>query len=118
MEKLVRDRMPEICNASGSGFTPMTYRYADPTEMPAFLSNKLSEEVAELGAIYKDCTDSLGIDMDKRDKLIEEIADVLEVVDSILYWSRVGLDEVESAMDNKYKRRGGFINGIIWDGKK
>lgn len=64
-EKLVRDKTPEIIAQDGRS---LKHRIATKEELKTLLLNKLSEEISELS----------------QDKNEEEIADVMEVADTIM----------------------------------
>lgn len=104
MEKLVRDKMPEVAK------TPMVYRIAEADEeMCHFLSQKLIEESTEVQE---------AIDLKDREGLIEELADILEIVQAMQ--NRYGIsDEIlKTTKFNKFLHRGGFSKGVIWDGNR
>lgn len=65
IEKLVRDKIPEIV---GSG---ACVRTAKPKEIFGLLKEKLTEEVTEL------------LEAQSSDEFIEELADIAEVVDAL-----------------------------------
>ena len=100
MGKLVRDRIPQIIEASGGS---AEVRVLDDEEYDAALLDKLVEEVEELRAAAP------------GDRL-EEAADVYEVLLAIL--GRMGLDSshlVETA-EVKRQSRGGFHKRMWWEG--
>jgi predicted house-cleaning noncanonical NTP pyrophosphatase (MazG superfamily) len=104
--KLVRDRMIDIYKhdvenkISASGYSA---RYMDKTEILEKLKDKLLEESQEVFEAYT-----------KEDKtqLKEELADVIEVIDAILYHNNLSLDEVLTIRDVKKAKRGGFEEGL------
>ena len=102
-EKLVRDRIPATLDAAGVRYEA---RRAAPDEMPALLIAKLQEEIAELLAATSD------------DEVLEEIADVFEVLAALAF--QHGADETETLSRRAAKReaRGSFIEGIVlrWTG--
>ncbi len=63
-DKLVRDKIPEILASKG---IKATFRTLDETEYKEYLEKKLDEEVAEF----------------HESKSIEELADILEVVETL-----------------------------------
>ena len=95
--KLVRDRIPEILDAKN---IPYEKRIADTPEYQKALILKLEEEVSEF----------------LKDTSVEELADVLEVLESIkaleIYTS------VEKIRKKKKAERGGFDKRIILKGEK
>ena len=115
-EKLVRDKMPEICEANAKagkpGWTPMSYRIVESWERLPMLIDKLREEVDEL---EKASTDQVLY----RDKITEEIADVIEVVTAIGEgYFNIPFPDVLNSMQKKAFERGRFRAGIVWDGKR
>lgn len=78
-------------------------RYMEKKETLERLKDKLLEEAKEVFEAYE-----------KEDKahLKEEIADVVEVIDAILYHNNFTLKEILSIRDAKKEKRGGFEKGI------
>ncbi len=98
-EKLVRDKIPDLIRAQGE--TPLT-RILDTEEYLQCLEAKLDEEVAEY----------------RRDRNIEELADILEVILALASangWSR---EELEQVYRRKHDARGGFEERIYLIGKE
>lgn len=91
--KLVRDRIPEIIEASGRF---ATFRQLSDQEFGAALREKLSEEGLEL------CEAVTPADV------LEEAADVLEVVRSLAALYGYQWEDVARAADEKRQQRGGF----------
>ena len=104
--KLVRDRMIDIFKhdvenkVSASDYK---VRYMEREETLERLKDKLLEEAQEVFDAYG-----------KEDKtaLKEEIADVIEVIDAILYHNDIALDEVLAIRDKKKEKKGGFEKGL------
>lgn len=92
--KLVRDKIPEIIEADGK--TCKT-RILDDEEYLAALEEKLNEEVAEY----------------QKDKNLEEMADVLEVLQAICVAKGYSLEELEAMRAKKAEKRGGFADKIF-----
>lgn len=92
--KLVRDKIPEIIEKAGK--TCATHILSDE-EYINFLEKKLDEEVSEYQA----------------DKNLEEMADVLEVLQSICLARGYSLDELEKMRAKKAEERGGFKEKIF-----
>lgn len=92
--KLVRDRIPEIIEASGRKFDT---HIATKEEYTKLLEEKLQEEVKEY----------------LEDKNLEELADVLEVV--IALSENLGYTEeaLIQKRQEKFEERGGFKEGIV-----
>ena len=92
--KLVRDRIPEICRANGS--IPAT-RILPDDEYLEKLEHKLDEEVAEFHA--------------SRD--VMELADILEVVYALARTQSVSPEQLRALCDEKREARGGFLQKIL-----
>lgn len=92
-DKLVRDKIPDIIHDQGK---KVCFRILDEDESIEYLEKKLDEEVAEL----------------HESKSIEEIADVFEVLFSLI--DALGYDDhsVIETMIEKHETRGGFDNRI------
>lgn len=92
--KLVRDKIPEIIEADGR--TCKTHILTDE-EYLIGLEEKLNEEVAEY----------------QKDKNLEEMADVLEVLQAICIARGYSLVELETLRKQKASSRGGFSKKIF-----
>jgi len=92
--KLVRDNIPEIIKANGA---KCKTHIAKDDEYKDLLNKKLKEEADEL--IHTPCA--------------EEIADVLEVVESIARLHDIKIDEIKRVKLKKRVERGGFNNKIV-----
>lgn len=105
--KLVRDKMIDIYkhdveNAiSARGYS---VRYMKPDETLARLKDKLLEEAQEVFEVYEH---------EDKSHLKEEIADVIEVIDAMLYHNGITLDEVLKIRDAKKDKKGGFEKGLF-----
>lgn len=105
--KLIRDKMVDIYEhdvqnkISASDFK---VRYMEPPETLERLKDKLLEESQEVFEAYN-----------KEDKtdLKEELADVIEVIDAILYHNKISLEEVLKIRDLKRAKKGGFEKGVF-----
>lgn len=95
--KLVRDRIPEIIEKSGS-----TYRskILDETEYKEELRKKLVEEIDEY------------LNAGNDGEAIEELADVMELIHSLAITHGSTMKEVESVRIEKAEKRGGFEEKI------
>lgn len=91
--KLVRDKVPEIILQSGR--VP-NVRILDPGDYRRALCEKLLEEVDELALAASAV------------EVIEEAADVLEVLTALAGSHNITLDRVVSAAQSKREERGGF----------
>ena len=92
--KLVRDRIPEIIEASGKNCATEIPSDADYLKM---LDAKLDEELAEY----------------HRDQTIEELADLLEVIYAAAMARGYTLEQLESVRAAKAEKRGAFANKIL-----
>ena len=95
--KLVRDKIPSII--SNSGKLPL-FHYATSEEYYKFLNKKLIEELSEF--IMSDS--------------IEELADMYEVIDSILKYKGVTHDIFKEIVETKREEKGSFNNRLILEG--
>ena len=91
--KLVRDKIPEIIKSAGK--TPLC-KTLSQDEYLKELDKKLIEE----------CNEYLA------DKSIEELADVLEVLNTITEARGFTLEELEKVRADKAENRGKFVNRI------
>ena len=92
--KLVRDKIPGII--SDSGKVPVTLMLPGHSYLTA-LNNKLQEELEEY---YEDFN-------------IGELADIQEVIDSILEFHKVSKEQFKEIQDIKRAERGSFKNRIF-----
>ena len=93
-DKAVRDRIPEIIRESGR---VCRFRAMDDAEFLPHLERKLREEVDEY----------------LRDKSVDELADVLEVVHRIAELRGVSPDGLEEARRDKAGRCGRFERNLF-----
>lgn len=94
MEKLVRDKIPEIM--AKDGLMPVTRILASQDRLQ-WLISKLEEETLELTATPN----------------LEECADVFEVVLAIALELGYSSDELEVAALKKKVEKGGFAQGVV-----
>ena len=87
--KLVRDRIPELIESQGE---KPNVRILEKEEYLLHLEQKLDEEVAEY----------------HRDKTVEELADILEVVYALAQANGYSEQELLAAYQKKHDARGGF----------
>ena len=92
--KLVRDRIPEIIEASGKSC--VTEILSDKAYL-RLVDAKLDEELAEYHS----------------DQNIEELADVLEVIYAAAMARGYTLEQLESVRAAKAEKRGAFANKIL-----
>ncbi|NMH68026.1 nucleoside triphosphate pyrophosphohydrolase [Bacillus sp. RO3] len=96
--KLVRDRIPEIIEATGKAFTT---RILSEEEYLIELKKKSFEELEE----YHDA--------ETREEVIEELADLMEIVHAFGNSHNASLDEIEAKRREKAEKRGGFDKRIF-----
>lgn len=101
--KLVRDKIPEIVKTYDGIDVPT--RILNDEEYLTYLLKKVVEEAEELSGAETDSN------------LVEEIADVYEIIDSILALKNVSREEVLAVRDEKREKRGGFDKRILMLGK-
>ena len=94
--KLVRDKIPEIIKQNNE--TQLTH-IANDKEYWEKLKEKLLEETNEF---LKESTE-------------EELADILEVINSICEFKKIDKQKLEEIRKNKKEKRGGFDKKIILD---
>ena len=94
--KLVRDLIPEIIKSSGK--VPITCQVSGP-DLIAALRVKAKEEVDEL---YEA----------EHQQLLEEIADVYEVLRALVVRENHTWSEIEEIANAKRVERGGFMDGL------
>ncbi|MBU3202215.1 nucleoside triphosphate pyrophosphohydrolase [Clostridium estertheticum] len=92
--KLVRDKIPEIINASGKNFD---IHYAKKAEVLPLLETKLNEEVSE----YLEA------------KNLEELADVMEVLFGLANALGYSEENLINKRNEKKEERGGFEKGLV-----
>ena len=92
--KLVRDRIPDIIEASGK--TCVTEILSEETYL-RMVDAKLDEELAEYHS----------------DQTIEELADLLEVIYAAAMARGYTLEQLESVRAAKAEKRGAFANKIL-----
>ena len=91
--KLWRDKMPPMSEAQGS---IIHIQQLSDTEYDAQLRVKLDEETTEV------------IVAQSHKELLEELADVYEVIDALCALHNISKDELLAAQHKKYESRGGF----------
>ncbi|MRH41587.1 phosphoribosyl-ATP pyrophosphohydrolase [Aquibacillus halophilus] len=96
--KLVRDKIPEIIKEDGKSFTS---KILSNEEYRDSLYRKLVEEVEEL------------ISTDSSSEVVEEAADVIEVIEALIKLNGSTIQEVEQVKADKKDRRGGFDKRIF-----
>lgn len=97
MEKLIRDKIPDIVSSKGE---TLNIRTAVGDEFRNFLLDKILEEAAEVRSAQNE------------EELAEELADLLTVIKGIGDHLNIE-DKIFEAAKKKYEERGGFEKGII-----
>ena len=91
--KLVRDRIPEIIRANGNKFNT---EILDGAEYKKELQLKLKEELQEY------------LEAQEDSHAVEELADVLELIYSLVEVHHSSIEELEEVRREKREIRGGF----------
>ena len=92
--KLVRDKIPAIINAQGK---KANTRILNDAEYLRALEVKLDEEVSEY----------------HKDRNLEELADILEVIYALTESSGHSMEELLEACEKKRQERGGFRDRVF-----
>jgi len=102
--KLIRDKLPEIILATGDKYE---VRIMGKREYERELKKKLVEESKELNEVSKE-------------KILNEIADVLELLKSISEFYKIDFRLIEEKQVQKRKERGGFKKRLflIWSSQE
>ena len=93
-QKLVRDKIPEIIRKEGR--IPICYTLEEK-DYKKELDRKLQEEVTEY----------------LKDDTIEELADIIEVIEAILDYKQITLDNFRKIKQEKRNKKGGFKKRIF-----
>ena len=78
-------------------------RYMEKVETLEKLKDKFLEESQEMLEVY---------DKEDTTELQGELADILEVVDAIMYHKNISRDDVIALRNTKKEKRGGFEKGL------
>ena len=97
-EKLVRDRIPDLIAEPGNTIIVETL---DHKAHISALKNKLKEEAEEVA-----CAST-------REQIIEEIADMKEVLDALILKMAIDRNEIEDIKRKKSLKSGGFDRGLF-----
>lgn len=98
-DKLVRDKMPALMENGGVIVHKRTIRQ---DELVIKLKEKLLEEAAEAA-----------LEANSKEQLCEELADILEVVQSLAKSSGIDTEQIEKIRCLKKMTRGGFDQGFF-----
>lgn len=105
--KIVRDKMVDIWNAEKDTdqeiASNVSYKYLDKVDILEKLKDKIHEETKEVMEAY---------DEEDKTHLKEELGDLIEVIDAILYHNDISLEEVLKMREIKKEVRGGFEKGL------
>ncbi|MGB8467395.1 MAG: nucleoside triphosphate pyrophosphohydrolase [Candidatus Babeliales bacterium] len=94
-KKLWRDKLIEIMETNHG--SRIAWRTLNDLEFDAQLRVKLEEEAQEVRVASS------------REKLIEELADVFEVIDTVRQLHGISMEDIDSIQTKKRNERGGFI---------
>jgi len=102
-QKLVRDKIPQKIEKVKEEYKATTLK---KKEIGKFLRRKLIEESTELVNA-------------KKDDLVSELADVLQVIKSIADFEKISFKKIEKERKDKEKKVGAFKKGIflVWSSK-
>jgi len=102
--KLVRDKIPEIIESNSD---VCKTRILDDEEFQIELNKKLVEEANE-------------VLNSPKEKLSDELADVLEIINTLADSNGLTVKEIEEIRKNKKEKRGGFDKKLFleWSGPK
>lgn len=97
MEKLVRDKIPQILEAEG---VKVFHRIMNQNEYYKYLKLKIIEEANEV------------LTAKSRNEVIEELSDLIEVIKNIQSLHNIENDELENARIEKKSSKGGFQDRV------
>ena len=100
--KLVRDKIPEIMESNGQS---PKYVIHHRDFLFFDLGNKLIEE-------SKEVKDTLYSHDPENERLIEEMADLLEAYEALMEVKGLKMKDIKKAKKKKLKERGGFSKGV------
>lgn len=96
--KLIRDRIPKIIKHNGK--TPIT-RILNEKEYIEEIGKKIEEELTEY------------LEAEAKEHKVEELADLLELINTLAQHEGVTLEDVEKVRKQKAGKRGGFQERIF-----
>ncbi len=97
--KLVRDKIPEI--VEGRTGKKTKFRIMGDEELSVYLLKKVEEEAHELAGA------------DEKEHLAEELADLLELIETIAGHNGLDMQEIKKVQREKAKDRGRFKKRIL-----
>jgi predicted house-cleaning noncanonical NTP pyrophosphatase (MazG superfamily) len=98
--KLVRDEHPRLA-AERTGKESKTRTLDDNKEFQQYLLKKIDEEVDEMSHARN------------KDELVEETADIMEIIDTILMINDLDMEMIRKFQKIKADKRGGFKKRIL-----
>lgn len=98
LNKLVRDRIPEIMHSNRVAVEVCTLTHKEHVQA---LKTKLLEEAQEV------------VEAQSRQELIEELADVKEVIEALALKLSIKTQEIDEAKRVKTFKKGGFDRGLF-----
>ncbi len=107
IEKLVRDKIPEIISANGGSCKVRVPR--SERVKREFADAKLTEEVSEYFAERRKRGHAY-----QREKVLEELADIYEIIKHLAVLEGFGPDAVFYRALEKRSARGGFDKSYVW----
>lgn len=96
--KLVRDKIPQVIEATGKKFTTEILNNKDYIK---YLKEKSYEELDEYCATQS------------KEEAVEELADLLEIIHALANYHGSSIEEVENVRQEKAEKRGGFQEKIF-----
>lgn len=106
-EKLIRQNIPLPPD--------VTTRKADPSELDGLLGAKVVEEAKELAEVLATPLGALDSPeyKERKARLIDEAADILEALNTILHRHGITSSAVAMRIEQKHDQRGGFVNRVL-----
>ncbi|MGM0838016.1 MAG: nucleoside triphosphate pyrophosphohydrolase [Bacillota bacterium] len=96
--KLVRDKIPQVIEATGKNYTTEILNDQDYIK---YLKEKSYEELDEYCASQS------------NEEAVEELDDLLEIIHALANYHGFSMEEVEKVRYEKAEKRGGFQEGIF-----
>lgn len=107
MMKLVRDKIPDLIEQSGSKNNYEFEEISNDEDYLFFLVEKLGEEVSELNGV------SSANNLKRSEQMIGELVDVYEVFINICKLYKISSEELEKLCKNKNEINGSFNKRIL-----
>ncbi|MGD7054230.1 nucleoside triphosphate pyrophosphohydrolase [Sutcliffiella horikoshii] len=96
--KLVRDKIPQVIEATGKKYKSEILNDQDYIK---YLKEKSYEELDEYCAAQS------------NENAVEELADLLEIIHALAIYHGSSIEEVEKVREEKAEKRGGFLEKIF-----